>query len=274
MTDTITVVQEKSRQIASGFANMKAIVDDIQTQDDARQALHDLKTLEDLLVTLDEFNKQIAKYVSLEIETYRRINELGLSCSLKKESQQRIAAWIGEQTEADLDALVRQLKARPQTIETFFTNRIRPGQKYDEAAEVCDERRKSALAAYKEDESVNLDHYFEPDGRASEAVRSVYDAMKRKTRSELLKRGAVCCGERLYVNPNPKTNDGKKQLQVCLVIRADEIVADLKSFMQLSDMSGSTDGQNECMSLVSRIVKDYGEELSGLKVPKNRRWQP
>lgn len=274
MTDTITVVQEKSRKITSGFANMKAIVDGIQTQDDARRALHDLKTLEDLLVTLDEFNKQIAKYVSLEIETYRRINELGLSCSLKRESQRRIAAWIGEQTEADLDALVRQLKARPQTIETFFTNRIRPGQKYDEAAEVCDERRKSALAAYKEDESVNLDYYFIPDGRASESVKSVYNSMKMQTRSDLLKRGAVCCGEGLYVKPNPKTEGGKKQIQDCLVIRADEIVADLKSFMQLADMSGSTHGQNECMSLVSRIVKDYGEELSGLKVPKSRRWRP
>ena len=275
MTETITVAQEKSLQIASGFANMAAIAEGIQTQEDAKKAVENLKTLEDLLRSLDEFNKQVVKYVSLEIETYRRINALGLTHCLKRESQRSIAAWVGEQTETELDELILQLKVKPQTLERFFANRIRSKQIIDDAIEDCAAKKKAALAAYKRGETVYLNSLFiVPDHRVSTSVKDMYNSVKATTRSELLKLGAVCGDEGFGVYINPKTAADKQQIQNCLVTRANHIMAELKSFMQLADMADGTCEQDERTRLVFRIAKAFRKELSEQDVAKSWWLQP
>lgn len=259
--------QKDAVRVEHALSNMHAIAESIETAQDARDACANLKTLEDLLKRLDELDRQIAKYVALEIETYRRINELGLALHLKKASQRRIATWIGEQTDDEIDTLVRRCIVGPQTVERFFINIIRPKQIYDAAAEACDKQRKKALDDYKEGKSIYLDSYFfVPDGRASESVKSCYRAMKSQTRSDLLKLGAVGCGDGWYIDP--KAEGGKERNQDFLTIRADSVIADLRNFMELADLTNSTCEQNERVRLVASIAKAFDKELSEVMLPK------
>lgn len=267
MNALATTPQDKSLRLASALSNMRTIVESMQTPQDAVNAVANVKTLKDLLEMLNEYDRQISKYMTLEIETYKRIYDLGFSESLRTDTQRRIAKWIGELSEDEHKHLIAECSVSTMALDTYFRNRVRPKQIHDETVSEANFQRSYAMALYRANGVVNLNNAFIGDARISRESKRVFESMKNSTRSDLLKAGAVGVGGSVYVNP--ETDLGKERIEDYLSIRADSIISDLKKFISFSAQARGLQIGNERIALVNQIVGMFGDEIEKVKAPRS-----
>lgn len=226
----------------------------IQDADSAREAVANLKTLEDMLKAAKRFNEMAARYARLEAEIYVRIVEMGLLDEVPAKNYGRQPLrWLSGLTAEERASVVEKCGSDGITIRAYWMRAVHEPEMAQGEIEEMKYEAAMAIAEFKESGRVNLDDLFaryeKPNSRIPADMRIGY---KNKIRDRIRDLGGhgVGDGTGLYLS----RENAVKEAKDIVLNKASSILDDIERMRQFVD-------EGEPFDLPLKTKSNFSSEL-------------
>ena len=225
-------------------ASPSAITRQMSCKGDADHVLNDLSKMKKLLKAADVYHEYAKKYVAFEVRTYIDFVNLPGDLSSVKVSQDKktVLNAINAMSDTEREALAKECEETCTSVFSVLKRRRL-------------ERSKDNASATAIRESSRIIEEFDKKGETVLEIKaphgmkyfsSVFDAIENRTKDRLLKRGAVCVGDKRYIDPSKrskfedlKTAFEKRAVSIKNdVLSADSLISKISKYDQWKDNLG------------------------------------